>query len=144
MALFRTKFACKSIFRNLVFRWESCKGSVWENVKKKLKSVHLVGPRDWISQLASRQSWHTYEACRGAKESRQLEHYMTKFQSSQTVSSRLKLTTQLSREVKSPDHSVWEKLTFRIPNTHQYKYPLYPRIVDSFQREFSERNPREK
>ena len=35
--------------------------------------------------------------------------------------------TQSSHEAKSLDHSIWEKLTFRIPNTHQYKYPLYPR-----------------
>ena len=58
------------------------------------------------------------------------------FQSDQAISSRLKLVTQLSHKVKSLDHSVWEKLTFRIPTTHQYKYPLYPRIVESFQREF--------
>ena len=35
-------------------------------------------------------------------------------------------------------------LTFRIPNTYKYKYPLYPCIVESFKREFWERNPREK
>ena len=28
LSLFRTKFACNSAFRNPVFRWESCKGSV--------------------------------------------------------------------------------------------------------------------
>ena len=27
-------------------------------------------------------------------------------------------------------------LTFSVPNTYQYKYPLYQRIVVSFQREF--------
>ena len=65
-------------------------------------------------------------------------------QAGQAVSSWLELVTQSSREAKSPDHSVWEKLTFHIPNTHQYIYPLYPRIVENFQREFWERNPREK
>ena len=35
-------------------------------------------------------------------------------------------------------------LNFRIPNTHQYKYPLYPHIVECFQREFWEKNSREK
>ena len=45
------------------------------------------------------------------------------FQSGQAVSPRLKLLTQSSREANSPKHYVWEKLTFRIPNTHQYKYP---------------------
>ena len=38
-----------------------------------------------------------------------------KSQASQAVSSWLELATQSSREVKSPDHSVWEKLTFHIP-----------------------------
>ena len=59
-----------------------------------------------------------------------------KVQSGHLISSRLGLATQLSREVKSPVHSVWEKLTLRIPNTHQYKYPLYPQNVKSFQKEF--------
>ena len=38
----------------------------------------------------------------------------------------------------------FEKLDLRIPFLLQYKYPLYPRNVESFQREFYERNPREK
>ena len=28
LALFRAKFACNSAFRNPIFRWESCEGSV--------------------------------------------------------------------------------------------------------------------
>ena len=50
------------------------------------------------------------------------------FQFGQVLSSRLKLATELSHEVKSPDHSIWEKLTFYIPNTHQYKY-LYTHVL---------------
>ena len=96
------------------------------------------------SRLVSRQRRHTCEACEEAKESRQLLHYRTKLPASQAVSSQLRLATQSSSEAKSPYHSICKKLTFRIPNTHQYKYPLYPRIVESFQREFWERNPREK
>ena len=34
LALFRVKFACISIISNLVFRWDSCKGSEWDSVKK--------------------------------------------------------------------------------------------------------------
>ena len=37
LALFRAKFTCNLAFRNLVFRWESCKGSVRESVKKSLR-----------------------------------------------------------------------------------------------------------
>ena len=28
------QFACNSTFRNLIFRWESCKGSVWRKAQK--------------------------------------------------------------------------------------------------------------
>ena len=87
------------------------------------------------SRLASRQSWHTCEACRGAEESCQLLHYRTKV---------LELATQPNREAKSPDHPVWGKLTFRIPSYPTIYRPLYPRYLESFQREFWERNPREK
>ena len=47
-----SQICLNSAFRNPVFRWESCKGSVWESVKKKLKSVHSAGPLDWILRLA--------------------------------------------------------------------------------------------
>ena len=39
-----------------------------------------------------------------------------KSQAGQAVCSRLELATQLSREVKSPEHPIWEKLTFHIPS----------------------------
>ena len=48
------------------------------------------------------------------------------FQAGQAVSSRLELTTQLSREVKSPDHPVWKKLTFHIPFSSYYIQTLIP------------------
>ena len=32
MALFRAKFACISVFSNLVFMWVCCKGSEWDRV----------------------------------------------------------------------------------------------------------------
>ena len=43
-----------------------------------------------------------------------------KSQAGQAVSSRLELVTQLSREAKSLDHLVWEKLTLRIPFSPYY------------------------
>ena len=52
-----------------------------------------------------------------------------KLQASQAVSSQLELATQPSREVKSPDHPVWEKLTFHIPSHPTiYIYTLIPTI----------------
>ena len=53
-------------------------------------------------------------------------------QAGQAVSSRLELTTQPSREVKLPDHPVWEKLTFHIPSHPTIYRPLYPRTLESF------------
>ena len=106
----------------------------------KLKSVHSGGPHDWISQLT--RDWQVSKGGTRVKHVEDLKSRASwstigqNFQSSQIVSSRLKLATQSSHEAKSPNHSVWEKLNFCIPNTHQYKYPLYPRIVKSFQREF--------
>ena len=55
-----------------------------------------------------------------------------KVQSGHSVSLWLGLATQSSREAESPVHSIWEKLTLCIPYTHQYKYLLYPRNVESF------------
>ena len=67
-----------------------------------------------------------------------------KSQTGQAICSRLELATQPSREVKSPEHPVWEKLTFHIPSHPTIYIPLYPRFWESFQKEFWERNPREK
>ena len=50
----------------------------------------------------------------------------------QAVSSRLELATQPSREVKSPDHPIWEKLTFHIPSHPTIYIPLYRRYSESF------------
>ena len=61
-----------------------------------------------------------------------------------TVISRLDLATQSSREFKPQATPVLWILTFHILLSLQYKYPLYPQMKESFQREFWERNPKEK
>ena len=66
-----------------------------------------------------------------------------KSQAGQAVCSRLELATQPSREVKPPEHPVWQNMTFHIPSHPTIYIPLYPRFRGSFQREFWERNPRE-
>ena len=48
LALFHAKFASNSAFRNPVFRWESCKDSVRESVKKSSRVCNQEEPRDWI------------------------------------------------------------------------------------------------
>ena len=72
--------------------------------------------RDWQAAKVDTRVEHVGELKRHAS------CYTTgqKFQASQAVSSRLELATQPSREVKLPDHPVWEKLTFHIPFSPYY------------------------
>ena len=86
---------------------------------KKYSRLDLAGG----SRLASRQKVHTRGACKGAEQSRQLEHYRTKVQPGHSVSSQLELATQSSREAKSPTSPILKKLTFHIPHIPYYKYP---------------------
>ena len=87
---------------------------------------------------------HMCQACQKLKH--RASYYTTwqKSQAGQVVCLRLELATQPSREVKLPKHPVWEKLTFHIPFHPTIYIPLYLRFKESFQREFWERNPREK
>ena len=142
MALFRVKFACILAISNPVFRWESCKGSVWEIVKNCSRLCKEAGTRSWISRVARNckpPDWSTR-----AKHARSWSvvptvHYMTKVPASQTVFSRFELATQPSREVKPPEHPVWQNITFHIPSHPTIYIPLYPRFRESFQKEFWER-----
>ena len=59
-----------------------------------------------------------------------------KSRAGQAICSQLELVTQPSRKVKSPEHSVWENMTFHIPSHPTIYIPLYPRFKESFQREF--------
>ena len=52
LVLFRDKFACNTTLRNPVFRWESCKSSVWESVKKCSRLCSEAGTCGWISREA--------------------------------------------------------------------------------------------
>ena len=52
LALFRAKFACILTISNLVFKWESFKGSVWESVKNCSSVCKEAGTRGWISRVA--------------------------------------------------------------------------------------------
>ena len=136
MALFRAKFACNLAISNPIFRWESCKDSVWESVKKYSKLCSETGTRGWISQVA--RGLQAARRCTRVKHAEKLNRHAScnttrqKVQSGHSVSSRLGLATQSSRETKLPVHSVMEKLTLCIPFSLQYKYPLYPQNIKSF------------
>ena len=55
-----------------------------------------------------------------------------KSQAGQAISSRLELATSPNREVKLPEHPVWEKLTFHIPSHPTIHIPLYSQYLESF------------
>ena len=116
MALFRAKFACILAISNPVFRWESCKGSVWKSVKKCSSLCKVAGTRDWILWVA--HGLQVVRSCTHAKHEEKLKRHDSlsttgqKVQSGLLVSSRLGLATQSSCKAKSPVHSVMKKWLF--------------------------------
>ena len=136
MVLFRAKFFCNLAISNPMFRWELCKGNVWESVKKCSRLCSEAGTRGWISQVA--RGLQAARRCTRVKHAEELNRHASysttgqKVQTNHLVSSQLGLTTQSSHEAKSLVHSVMEKLTLRIPFSLQYKYPLYSWNIESF------------
>ena len=80
--------------------------------------------------LASRQKLHTCQACQKLKHHARWSTTGKKVQTGRSVTSRLELATQSSRESKSSVSSVLKNLTLHIPFSPQYKYPLYPQNVE--------------
>ena len=52
LALFRIKFVGILAISNPVFRWESCKGNVWESVKNCSRLCKETRTHGWISRVA--------------------------------------------------------------------------------------------
>ena len=76
----------------------------------------MAGTRDWQAAKASTRAKHIGELKSHA--SRCITGQ--KSQAGQADSSRLELTTQSSRDAKSPDHPIRKKLTLRIPFSPHY------------------------
>ena len=87
---------------------------------------------------------HTCQACQKVNSHASWSTTGQNRTTSHTVISRLDLATQSSREAKPWASPVLKNLTFHILLSPQYKYPLYPQMRESFQREFWERNLRVK
>ena len=96
------------------------------------------------SQLANHQKLHTCQAWQKLKRHASWSTTGQKVQTGHSVTSWLELVTQSSLLSKPLARSVLKNLTLHIPLSPQYKYPLYPRNVESFQREYWKRNLREK
>ena len=84
------------------------------------------------SRLACRQKLHTCQACQKLKHHANWSTTRQKVQTDHSVFSWLELITQSSRESKPPASSILKNLTFHIPFSSQYKYPIYPRNVENF------------
>ena len=120
---------------------------MWESVKNCSSVCKEAGTCGWISRVAhgcKPLNWSTL-----AKHARSWSvmpaiHYKINVPTSQAVCLRLELATQPSREVKPVEHPIWQNMTFHIPSHLTIYIPLYPRFRESFQREFWEKNPREK
>ena len=95
LALFRDKFACNIALKNPVFRWESCKGSVWESVKKCLRLCSETGTRGWISGEAC--GLQAAKSCTRAEHARELNSHA----SWSTIGQKSKLAIQLARGLNS-------------------------------------------
>ena len=98
---------------------ETCDWDLWET--RDWKAANYSTRVKHAEKMNSRASWSTTGQ---------------KVQSGRSVNSRLELATQSSREAKPSVNSVLKNLTLHIPLSPYYKYLLYPRNVESFQREF--------
>ena len=123
LTLFRDKFTCNSAIRYPVFRWESCKGSVWESVKNSsvcaFKSILATWTREWLTTDDSPKC-HTCEACRKLKGHESWSTTRQNGQSGLSVISRLELTTYPNRE--------WVAKTLCFAKKWLFTFLTYPTI----------------
>ena len=74
------------------------------------------------SRLQAAKMMHTCQACQKLKCRASCCTTGQKSQAGQAVYSQLELATQPSREVKLPEHPVWEKMTFLLTLLYIYLY----------------------
>ena len=144
LALFHAKFACILAISNPVFRWDFCKGSEWDSVKKysrvcKKKQGLMTGSRGWLAAV-SRQKLLMCQACQKLKCHVSWSITGQNRTTGHSVTSRLELATQSSREPAL----FWKTWLFTFHSHPSINTPFYPWKKESFQRELWERNPREK
>ena len=77
------------------------------------------------SRLQAARMMHTCQTCQKLKCRASYCTTRQKSQTDQAVCLRLELATQPSRKVKSPEHPVWENLTFHIPSHPTIYIPLH-------------------
>ena len=95
LALFCDIFACNTALRNLVFKWESCKGRVRESVKKCSRLCSEAGTRGWI--LREARGLQAAKSCTRAEHTGELNSHA----SWSTTGQKSRLATQLARDLNS-------------------------------------------
>ena len=96
-----------------------------------------IGSHGWLATASCQIEAHVLSMPK-AEASRQLFTTGQKSQAGQAVCSRLKLATQPSREVKLPEHHVWQNMTFHIPS-HVYTHDSKRASKENFEREILEK-----
>ena len=115
----------------------------WNAQECARKQRLATGSRGWLA-ASSRQMQHTCQACQKLK---RYASWSTTGQNrtiGRSIISRLDLATQSMRETKPRANPILKNLTLHISFSPQYKYPFYLRKKEIFQKEFWERNLREK
>ena len=146
-ALFRAKFACISVISNPVFRWDSCKGSEWDNVKKcsrvckknRDSRLDLVGD----SQLQVAKNYQKLLMCQACQKLKRHASWSTTGQNKTTgrlVTLRLELATQSSYKLalfsKTWLFTFHSHPSINTPFTHERKRAS----KENFKRETLEKN----
>ena len=90
-----------------------------------------VGSRRWLVTVSRQINAHM-PSMPEAEVSRQLFTTGQKSQAGQAICLQLELATQPSREIKPPEHLVWQNMTFHISSHPTIYIPLYPRFRKSF------------
>ena len=139
LTLFRTKFTCILAISNPVFKWESCKGSEWESVKKCSRLCKDAETRGWNAtgkppKLAyvwsMQESWKVMPAIALQDKSPRLARPLAR-----SLNSRISLVARSSRQT-----TLFGKTDFSHSFSPYYIYTLIPTIF----RELLERILREK
>ena len=97
----------------------------------------MAGSRRWLTAPSCQIDAHV-PSMPEAEVSCQLFTIGQKSQASQAVCSWLELATQPSCEVKSPEHPVWQNMTFHIPS-HPYTHDSKRASRENFERETLEK-----
>ena len=128
LALFCAKFAYILAISNSVFRWESCKSSVWESLKKYSRLCKESGTRDWISRVT--YGLQAARSCTPAKHVEKLNYHAScsttgqKVQSGRSVTLRLSQVTRPSRQPTL----FWKNWLFAF-QTHTSINTLYSHVL---------------